>query len=218
MVDLKMTIELWADIVCPFSYIAKRRIDQAINSFSSPEKIKLIWKSYQLNPDLKSDATLPYFQHLEQTKGWNSLFVEEVIATMSKTASESGITFHLDKAIVANSFDAHRLIHLACLKNVEAAVCESLFSAHFCEGKDISSHDLLTEIGVRNGLIAAEIRETLESDQFAKEVKQDIYEAQLLGSRAVPFVIVNKKYTLSGAQGTATFLSAINLAWQEMQV
>ena len=210
-----MKIEIWSDVMCPFCYIGKRKFEAALEQFENKANVEVVWKSFQLNPDMKTDPAKNITEYLAEIKGWSIQQAKEMNAHVTNMAKEVGLHYDFDKAIVANSFDAHRLIQLAkkhC-KGDEAE--EQLFKAYFTEGKNTDDHSTLIEIGISIGLNEIEVKQVLASDQFADDVRKDIIEAQQIGVRGVPFFVVDRKYGVSGAQPTEVFLETLTKAWAE---
>lgn len=207
-----MKVEIWSDVMCPFCYIGKRKFETALKQFSAADQVEIEWKSFQLNPDLKTDANKNTTQHLAEIKGWSIEKAAEMTAHVTQMASEVGLDYHLDKAIVANSFDAHRLSHLAKKQGVQDALEEILFAAYFSQGANTADHKVLHEIGVKAGLNSTDVTDLLQSDLFAKEVNEDMAVAQQLGIRGVPFFVFDRKYGVSGAQPSEVFLETLHKA------
>ena len=212
-----MKIEIWSDVMCPFCYIGKRKFEKALEQFPGKINVKVEWKSFQLNPDLKTDPSKTINQHLAEIKGWSLEKAVEMNEHVTKMAAEVGLSYHLERAVVANSFDAHRLSHLAKKQNVQDQLEELLFAAYFVEGKNTADHDTLIELGVAAGLNAEEVAVMLNTDAFAEDVRHDIEEAQQLGLRGVPFFVFNRKYGVSGAQPSEVFLETMMKAYTESQ-
>jgi predicted DsbA family dithiol-disulfide isomerase len=108
-----MKVEIWSDVMCPFCYIGKRRFEDALQQFEHKDAIEIEWKSFQLNPDLETDPTININQYLADKKGWTIDHAQQMNDHVTKMAAEAGLTYNLDKAVVANSFKAHRFSHLA---------------------------------------------------------------------------------------------------------
>jgi predicted DsbA family dithiol-disulfide isomerase len=212
-----MDVEIWSDVMCPFCYIGKRKFEQALDQFTHKEQVNVVWKSFQLNPDLKTEPGKNINQYLAEIKGWSLDEAKRMNDRVTAMAGEVGLTYDFDKAVVANSWDAHRLIQLAKKHGLGDAAEERLFRAYFTEGRDTSNHETLLELGTEIGLAAADIEQLLQSNQFAEAVSQDIYEAQQVGARGVPFFVLNRRYAVSGAQQPETFLGALNTAWSEWE-
>lgn len=201
--------------MCPFCYIGKRKFEHALSQFPHKEQVNVVWKSFQLNPDMKSEPGKNVTQHLAEIKGWSLDEARRMSDHVTAMAREVGLSYDFDKAVVANSWDAHRLIQLAKQHGLGDAAEERLFLAYFTEGRDTSDHATLLELGTEIGLDAAAVQQMLASKQFAEAVNQDIYEAQQVGARGVPFFVLDRRYAVSGAQQPDTFLSALNTAWSD---
>lgn len=211
-----MKVEIWSDVMCPFCYIGKRKFETALSKFEHKDKVEVVWKSFQLQPDLKTDPTKNTLEHLAQSKGWTMEYTKQVTANVVAMANEVGLKYDFDKAIVANSFDAHRLSHFAKSKGKGDAMEEQLFKAYFVEGKNTADHQTLTALATAIGLDSTEVKQVLATDAYANDVRQDIYESQQIGVSGVPFFVLNNRYTVSGAQQPETFLGALQKAWSEL--
>jgi protein disulfide-isomerase len=211
----KMKIEIWSDIVCPFCYIGKRHFESALKSFAHADEIEIEWKSYQLDPEMpKQTKKQNVYEYLAERKGIsveNSKALHDNVENMAKVA---GLNYHFDKAVVANSFDAHRLIQLAKTKGLGDAAEEALFYAYFCAGKDIADKESLLAIGKEIGLEENAVKDMLNSDQFSEQVDQDIYESQQVGLGGVPHFVIDDRFSISGAQPVSVFLNALEKAYQ----
>ena len=214
----KMKVEIWSDVMCPFCYIGKRKFETALQNFPSKDSIEIVWKSFQLNSDLKTDPSKNTIQHLAESKGWSMEQTRETISYVLNMAKEVGLNYNFDKAVVANSFDAHRLIQLAKKHGKGDAAEEQLFKAYFIEGKNTANHETLIALGTSIGLDAMEIENMLNGKDFAKEVLTDINEAEQIGVSGVPFFVFDRKYAVSGAQDSKVFLNTLTKAWREVKL
>lgn len=210
-----MNVEIWSDVMCPFCYIGKRKFEQALAQFPQRDQVQVTWKSFQLNPNQQTEPNRSINDYLAEVKGWSLDQAKAMNDRVSDMASEVGLTYHLDKAVVANSFDAHRLIQLAKTQGLSDAMEERLFLAYFTEGLNTADHATLLRLGTEVGLSAESVEQVLSSNQFADAVRQDIYESQQVGVRGVPFFVLNQRYAVSGAQAPETFLGALTTAWTE---
>jgi predicted DsbA family dithiol-disulfide isomerase len=210
-----MTIEIWSDVMCPFCYIGKRKFETALAQFNYRANINVIWKSFQLAPDLKTNPVKNIHQFLAEHKGMSLEQAKGMNDQMAQVAKQVGLHYDFDKAIPANSFNAHRFSHLAKQHGLQNDAEERLFKAYFTEGKNIDDISTLVQLGVEIGLDATETKTVLESDQYANDVHQDIDEAQQVGVRGVPFFVLDRKYAISGAQDSETFLQAIDTSYTE---
>lgn len=207
-----MKVEIWSDVMCPFCYIGKRRFEEALAKFDNAGEVKITWKSFQLNPDMVTDPNISIHQYLADAKGWQLDYARQLNDQVTEMAAAVGLQYNMDNAVVANSFDAHRLSHLATEKGLGEAAEEALFKAYFTESKNIADHDTLANLGTSIGLDATEIKEVLNTNAYADAVAQDIDEARQLGIRGVPFFVFNNKYAVSGAQPAEVFLQTLEKA------
>ena len=212
-----MKVDIWSDVRCPFCYIGKRKFEMALEKFPHKDDVKVEWHSFQLDPNLKTTTEVNAIDHISEIKGISHEQAVQMHRNVTSVAKEVGLDFDFDKAIVANSFNAHRLIQLAKTHGLGNEIEEQLFKAHFIEGKNIDDNEVLIQTGISAGLNEKEVREVLSSDAFAKEVKQDERQAQSIGVRGVPFFVLNDKYAVSGAQSPETFLEVLEQTWEEFE-
>ena len=203
--------------MCPFCYIGKRNFETALKQFEGKDNIQIIWKSFQLDPTIPEtfDEKMNVYEYLADRKGMSYEQSVRLHESVVRTAREAGLTYNFDKAIVANSFNAHRLIQLAKEKGLGDEAEERLFLAYFTEGKDFGDPAELINLGTGIGLTEAEVNEALTNDIYAKKVRQDIYEAQTIGIRAVPSFIFNRRYAVTGAQPPYVFLQTLQQSYAE---
>ncbi|MDR8390041.1 DsbA family oxidoreductase [Aliifodinibius sp. S!AR15-10] len=212
-----MKIEIWSDLVCPFCYIGKRKFEHALEQFEHSDGIEIQWRSYELQPGLQTDGSKSQYEHLADRKGWTLDYSKQVHDQLTETAKGAGLNYNFDKAIPANTFNAHRLSHLAEKHVLQDEMEERLFRAHFTDGKDINDDETLVELGVEVDLPEEEIRDMLQSDLYADEVKDDIRKAHEVGVQGVPFFVFHEKYSISGAQPSDLFLATLQKAYKEFK-
>ena len=214
----KMKVEVWSDIMCPFCYIGKRNYESALAQFPDAGRIEIVWKSFQLDPSIPEKTEEEnVFRYLAQRKGISYEQSVQMHQGVVQTARNAGLEYNFDKAVVANSFKAHRLIQLAKTKGLGDQAEERLFHAYFTEGKNFGNPEVLLELGKDIGLTEAEVQEALTDETYAQKVKADIQEAGDLGVNGVPFFVFDRKYAISGAQPPATFLKALQQSFSEWQ-
>ncbi|WP_210463108.1 DsbA family oxidoreductase [Rufibacter roseolus] len=210
-----MKVEIWSDVVCPFCYIGKRRFEKALKDFPGKGKVEVVWRSFQLDPDLKFVPGQSVHEYLGKRKGSNAAEGKKMNDYMAQMAKEVGLDYDFDKAIINNTFNAHRLLHLAKKHGKQDEMKERLFAAYYTQGRNVGDLDTLVQLGEEVGLNGDEIREVLQSDTYAQEVQQDMYEAQQVGVRGVPFYVFNDKYAVSGAQLSELFREVLDKVWEE---
>ena len=201
--------------MCPFCYIGKRRLEQALEQFAHADEVDITWKSFQLNPYMETNPGKSIHEYLSDHKGVSLNEARQMNAYVTDMASKVGLLYDLDHAVVANSFDAHRFTHFAKTKGKQLEAEEALFKAYFTEGKNTADHEVLVSLGTAIGLDGTELKAVLKSDDFADEVRADVAEAQQIGVRGVPFFVFDRKYAVSGAQESKVFLDTLECTWNE---
>ena len=212
-----MKVDIWSDVRCPFCYIGKRKFEMALAQFPQKEAIEIEWHSFELDPDFETNTSLNVYDYLAERKGQSKEWSMQMHDHVSNTAKEVGLDYHFEKAVVAASFNAHRLLQLAKTKGKGDAMEEVLFKAYFTEGRNIDDGETLMELGMAVGIDKTEMAEMLASDIYTTEVRADEAIAANIGINGVPFFVLNNKYGVSGAQAPETFLGALNQAWTEYE-
>ncbi|HSD08040.1 DsbA family oxidoreductase [Flavobacterium sp.] len=211
----QLKVQIWSDVMCPFCYIGKRKIEEALTQFTNKESVDIEWKSFQLDANFVATGDESLAEHLAEKYGRDIDWAHTMLENMTQNAKNSGLDFHFEKAILANSLNAHRLMHLAKKHNLSNEVKELLFKAYLTDGKNVNDWNTLQEIGQKVGLNNDEIKQLIDSDIYTKEVIQDQKEAQSLGVTGVPFFVFDNKYAVSGAQATEVFSKTLEKAWEE---
>ena len=207
-----MEIKIWSDVRCPFCYIGKRKLEAALEQFPQKDKVKITWKSFQLDPTLETRTDINIIDYFVETKGVTAEQARQMLSGATKMAAEVGLNFDLEKGILANSFTAHRLIQMGKTRQLGDEIEEALFKVHFEEGKNIDHPEILVSVAVSTGMKEEEVREMLNSDAYAYEVKQDELEARNIGVRGVPFFVFDDRYAISGAQPIEVFSDTLQKA------
>ncbi len=212
-----MKVDIWSDIRCPFCYIGKRRFEEALSRFDRKNEVEVIWHSFELDPSMKTRPDINPLEYLAKIKGKTLQWSVQMHDQVTAVAATVGLTFNFDKCVVANSFDAHRLIQFGKTKGLGDQAKERLLKAYFTEGLNIHDHPTLLRLGVEIGLDKEEVRHVLHTDVFTDQVRNDEATAQQLGIRGVPFFMLDQKYSVSGAQMSDVFLDALQQAWKEKE-
>ncbi len=210
-----MKIEIWSDVMCPFCYIGKKHLEQALEQIPYQDKIQVEWKSFQLNPDLSKTETMSMEEYLVNSKGISNEQVEAMNNQLTEMGKTVGINFDLQNSKIINTGDAHRLIHFAHSKGKAAEAEERLFKAYCTEGKNVADYEVLAELGEEIGLNKTEVTEMLNSDAYVFEVASDVLDARNIGVASVPFFVLDRKYSISGAQPVEYFISALTQAYEK---
>lgn len=210
-----MKIEVWSDFVCPFCYIGKRLLEQAMDKFPHKDQVEVIFKSYELDPYGESNIKMSvdevlakkYNMTLEQVKAMNEQLIQK--------ADSVGLKYNFDNMVQTNTLDAHRLAKYAAEAGKGAELTERILKAHFTESKFIGDKDILTDLAVEVGLDQEEVKKVLSGDDYADAVRADEKEAKQLGVQGVPFFVFNRKYAISGAQPLDLFMDTLEKVWRE---
>ncbi|MCT2406075.1 DsbA family oxidoreductase [Chryseobacterium antibioticum] len=211
-----MKIQVWSDIMCPFCYIAKKNFEQALADSSFKDEVQVEWKSFQLDPSLKENSgNISISEYMINRKGFSKTQLDQFLNQLKDMGKNAGVTFNYDTVIAADTFPAHKLLHLAKEDGKADAMEEALFEAHFVNGKNIADVEFLVSLAGQLGLDKEKARKVLSEDEYDYEVKQDIMEAQNLGITGVPYYIHDGKYAVSGAQPVELFAKALAQTYQE---
>ncbi|MFL6119930.1 DsbA family protein [Actinophytocola sp.] len=203
-----MRIEVWSDIVCPWCYIGKRRLESALASFG--HEVDVEWKSFQLDPEFPRDKAVPVYDALAEKFGGGRDQVREMTARVTALAEVEGLKYDYDRGVMVNTFDAHRLAHHAKSQGLGPEMHERLMRAQLVEGETLNDVDTLVRLAEEVGVEGA--RPVVTSDQYTADVEADIREARQLGANGVPFFVLDRKYGVSGAQPVEVFEQALRTA------
>ena len=210
-----MRIDIWSDVVCPWCYIGKRRFERALADFPHAADVDVVWHSFELDPNAERSTDVPPAERLAAKYGLTVEQAEQANERLTGTAAEEGLEFHLDEARSGNSFDAHRLLHLANGSALQGQLKERFLRAYFTERVAIGEPSELARLAVEVGLDADAVRRVLDSDEYGEDVRADEAQAHTYGISGVPFFVVDDRYGISGAQPTDLFTQALNQAWDE---
>ena len=212
-----MKVEIWSDVVCPWCYIGKRRFERALEQFAARDEVEITYRSFELNPQAKGDDGTDLATRLARKYG---VSVEEARAMNQRVvdaAAGEGLEYHLDIARPGNTFDAHRLLHLAESDGKQLDLKERLMKGYFTEGRSIGDPETLAGIAAEVGIDPGRTREVLASDEFADAVRRDEREAAELGISGVPFFVFDRRFGVSGAQPPEVMAGALQHAWSERE-
>jgi len=212
-----MEIEIWSDVACPWCYVGKRRFEAALARFEHGDEVQVTWRSFELDPSAPAQRVGDRAEHLASKYGMSLEQARQAERQMTETAAGEGLDFRFDVARSGNTFDAHRLVHLAGGHGLQDAMKERLLLAYFSEGELISDHETLARLAVEVGVPAGEAAELLAGDRYADEVREDERTATGLGISAVPTFVVNRSLGASGAQPPEALLELLRQGWDRQQ-
>jgi len=208
-------VEIWSDVVCPWCYVGKRQFEEALGRFGHADQVTVSWRSFELDPKSPREVGMSMDRILERKYGMSEEQARTANQQMTSLAASVGLDYHLDRVRAGNTFDAHRLIHLAAAHGLGGALKERLLAAYFTEGRSIGDPATLAELAVEVGLDPGEVGETLAGEAFSADVRADEARATALGATGVPFFVIDETYGVAGAQGTDVLLGALERAWSE---
>jgi predicted DsbA family dithiol-disulfide isomerase len=213
-----MLIEIWSDVVCPWCYIGKRRLEEALSAFPHAEEVTVVYRSFELDPTAPQEGTEPVADALARKYGLDAAGARQAMDRVAEVARQAGLSFAYDHAPHARTVDAHRLLHLALDLGgapLQHTVKEALLDAYFAHGRSMGDRAVLREVAVTAGLPATRVEEVLASQEYAEGVQADLARARGYGITGVPFFVVDERLGLSGAQPTEVFAELLDRAWSE---
>jgi predicted DsbA family dithiol-disulfide isomerase len=212
-IDIRMTIsiDVWSDLLCPFCYIGARHLELALARFE-PGIATLRWRSFQLDPAAERVSALSNAERLARKYGRTVAWARQLHVEIARRGEAVGLRFDFDRVTPTNSFDAHRLTHLATARGLGNAAQHRLFEAHFAHGQSMGDRLVLQAAGEAIGLDADEVRALLAGDEFGDAVRTDIDKARDIGITGVPFFLFNRQLMISGAQPVDVFVAALDRA------
>ncbi|QNP75574.1 DsbA family oxidoreductase [Streptomyces roseirectus] len=211
-----MRIDIWSDVVCPWCYIGKRRLETALARFEHADDVQVHWHSFQLDPAHPKGQRTPTFEVIGRKMGAPPAQVRAMTGQVTELAAAEGLSYDLEGAISVNTIDAHRVGHLAAERGLGDQMHERLLRAHLCEGELVDDADTLTRLAAEVGVPEEDTRKVLATDAYQDAVRQDFTDARRYGATGVPFFVVNRAYGISGAQPADTFLSALRTAHADL--
>jgi predicted DsbA family dithiol-disulfide isomerase len=212
-----MDIEIWSDIACPWCYVGKRRFEAALAQFEHRNEVNVRWRSFELDPQAPREREGDRARHLADKYGMSLEQANAAERQMTDVAAGEGLDFRFDIARAGNTFEGHRIVHLAAEHDLQDAMKERLLRAYLSEGELISDPQTLTRLAVEVGLPEHEVAQTLAGERFTQEVRADEHDAARLGISAVPTFVVDRAIGASGAQPPPELLGLLRQGWERRQ-
>ncbi len=210
-----MRIEVWSDVVCPWCYIGKRRLEAALERFEHRDQVEVVWRSFQLDPSVPEGETHALLPVLAAKYGRSLDEARAMVRHVEETAAGEGLEYHLADGTGGNTLLAHELLHLAAERGVQDVVKERLLHAYFTEARSVFDVDSLAALAVETGLDEAEVRAALGDHRYRPAVLEDVRTARALGATGVPFFVVDRRYGAAGAQPADLLLQLLERAWAD---
>ncbi len=210
-----MRIEVWADVVCPWCYLGKRRLERALETFPHRDEVITVHRAFQLDPARPRHETESRRAMLMAKYRLSAERMEQMDAEMEARAAADGLEFRLsDAGVTGNTLDAHQVVLLAADRGGEHRSLDRLYRAYFGEQRSVFDRESLVELGGDAGLDPDEVRRVFDEDRYAGRVLADRQEAEGLGVTGVPFFVIDRRFGISGAQSVAFFEEALSRAWK----
>ncbi len=195
-----MEVEIWSDVVCPWCYIGKRRFEAALGGFEHRDQVQVNARSFELDPSAPRSLDVDGVTHIAQKYGVSVEQARAMQQNVVDLAAAEGLQLRFDIARRGNTFDAHRLLHLAAERGLQWELKERLMRGYFTEGVPIGEPAALERLATELGLPAEDVREVLDSDRYAEDVREDERTAAAFGISGVPFFVVDRSLGVAGAQ------------------
>jgi len=211
-------VEIWSDVACPWCYIGKRRFERALEGFDGRGNVEVTWRSFQLDPTIPRGVRRNHDQSLADKLGATPEQVAAMNERVTTLAAAEGLDYHFERYVTVNTFDAHRVEHLAKAHGLGPEMHERLFRGQFVEGAVLDDPDTLVRLAMEVGVPGDEARQVVESDAYVNDVTDDIREAGSLGINGVPFFVVDRRFGISGAQSSELIRSTLARARDEAAV
>lgn len=207
-----ITVEIWSDVVCPWCYIGKRRLEAALERFEHRDSVTVIWRCSELDPGGPRDSKLTIPQCMQRDLGMSPKQAAAGVAMVTQLASEMGLDYRLENAVPVNTFDVHRLIHFGEHRSLGEPVRERLLRGYTAEGAYLGDRRTLVRLGTEAGLGTAEVEALLDGDEFGDAVRADEQRAARLGVTGVPSFSFNGRPAISGALSVADIVGQLKRA------
>ncbi|MET0287107.1 MAG: DsbA family oxidoreductase [Polyangiales bacterium] len=214
---MKLTVEVWSDIACPWCWVGKRRLEAALAKFEHAKDTQVIWRAYELDPSAPALRKEDYVQRLADKYGRSRADAQKtLIDRMVDTGKTEGLKFDFEQIQSGNTFLGHRLLHLGHERGLQDAVKERMFRGYFSEGAAVGVPEVAAKLAIDAGLDPDEVAGVIQSDQFEDAVRKDLREAREIGVDGVPFFLFGRKYAVGGAQPPELLLKALQQTWSEL--
>jgi len=200
-----MKIEIFSDFTCPFCYIGKTKLTNAIGKVELNEEPKMIFRKYEIHPEIEGSIDIPYKEYMLNMMGGNQRKLDEFLEELTSHAEEVGLKFNFDTMIAANTADAHRLGKWIASEKMDQQYTDLLMKAHFTEGKDLSDRDFLYSVVQSLGLSKEKAIEVLEKNEFEYDLEMDQYAAQQIGVESAPFFVFDNRFGIIGVEPEEVF-------------
>ncbi|MGW6582031.1 DsbA family oxidoreductase [Streptomyces globisporus] len=211
-----MRVEIWSDIACPWCYIGKARFEKGLAEFAHRDEVEVVHRSFELDPSRAKGDTALVIDMLAEKYGRSREEAAAMEANVAANAQSEGLGYRTEGRDHGNTFDIHRLLHLAKARGRQDELLTLAYRANFAEERSVFDDEVLVALAEEAGLDAAEARAVLaDPEAYADDVRTDEREAAELGANAVPFFVLDRRYGISGGQPSEVFVQALEQAWKD---
>jgi predicted DsbA family dithiol-disulfide isomerase len=207
-----MRVDIWSDVVCPWCYIGKRRLELGLSEFRHRDAVEVVYHAFELDPSYPAGQGMPVRELLATKYRLTPEQAAEAEQSVAAKATADGLPFTADR-VMGNTFDAHRLVALGHERGIQDQVLSRLYGAYFGEGRAVFEQADLAGLAESAGLDTDEAKQVLADGSYAEAVRADEDQARQLGISGVPFVVIDSRFGVSGAQPAQTFTAALDRAW-----
>lgn len=211
----KIKIEVWSDVVCPFCYMGKKKLEQAVKKLNAEGQVEIVWNSFQLDPTFPKDSTVEYYPYLSKRTGYTEAQLKSIGNDLNQAGQVYGIEYNFGNMQVVNTLDLHRLLTWSKQFGLNSELKEAFMAAYFTDNANLSDDAEVLKIIDKVGLNVAEAKKVLETDAYAQDVQNDINRSNSLGIQGVPYFLINGKQAISGAQDDSVFEKVISAALEK---
>ncbi len=214
---MTLDIDIWSDIACPWCYVGKRRLEAALARFEHRDEVTIHWRAFELDPSAPRtlDDGVSYAGRIARKYGVDEAQAQAMIDRMTETAASDGLSLRFDRIRPGNTFDAHRLLHLAAERGLSGELKERFLRGYLSEGEAIGEPETLVRLAAEVGIEPDEAESVLLGDAYGREVRAEQARAAALGIHGVPFFVLAGRFAVEGAQPADALLHALTRAWGE---
>ncbi|MER7818559.1 DsbA family oxidoreductase [Streptomyces sp. NPDC096153] len=214
-----MRVEIWSDIACPWCYVGKARFEKGLAAFAHRDDVEVVHRSFELDPHRARHDTAPVVESIARKYGRTLDEARAMEEHVASAARAEGLGYRTEGRDQGNTFDIHRLLHLAKARGLQEELLDLAYRTNFAEERSVFDPEVLIGLAVEAGLEEDEARAVLaDEDAYAEDVRADEREAAELGASAVPFFVLDRRYGVSGGQPAEVFTQALEQAWQGRRI
>ncbi|MBV9792600.1 MAG: DsbA family oxidoreductase [Actinobacteria bacterium] len=206
-----MRVDIWSDVVCPWCYVGKARFEKALAGFDGRDDVEVVYHSFELDPAWPAGQSMPIMEMLATKYQLSPADAEAAEGRVAALAEAEGLPFRTDRSL-GNTFDLHRVLHLAHDQGFQHRLVDGIYRAYFGAAADVFDPDVVAELGEEAGLDPEDVHQVLDSDDYTADVREDEEQARQIGINGVPFFVLDGRLGVSGAQSAEVFSEALRQA------